>query len=28
VQELVWPGILLMLRLIWGIYRASVPKRV
>jgi putative OPT family oligopeptide transporter len=28
VQDLVWPGVLLMLVLIWGIYRASVPRRV
>ncbi len=26
VQDLVWPGIVLLLVLIWGIYRASVPK--
>ena len=28
VQDLVWPGIVLLLVLIWGIYRASVPRRV
>ena len=28
VQDLVWPGILLLLVLIWGIFRASVPRRV
>ncbi|HEU6451061.1 MAG TPA: oligopeptide transporter, OPT family [Gemmatimonadaceae bacterium] len=27
VQDLVWPGIVLLLVLIWGIYRASVPRR-
>jgi putative OPT family oligopeptide transporter len=26
VQDLVWPGIVLLLVLIWGIYRASVPR--
>jgi putative OPT family oligopeptide transporter len=28
VEDLVWPGIVLLLVLIWGIYRASVPRRV
>lgn len=28
VQDLVWPGIALLLVLIWGIYRASVPRQV
>jgi putative OPT family oligopeptide transporter len=28
VQDLVWPGVVLLLVLLWGIYRASVPRRV
>jgi putative OPT family oligopeptide transporter len=28
VKDLVWPGIVLLAVLIWGIYRASVPRRV
>ncbi len=28
VQDLVWPGVVLLLILLWGIYRASVPRRV
>jgi putative OPT family oligopeptide transporter len=27
-RDLVWPGVLLLLVLVWGIYRASVPRRV
>ncbi|HET7551233.1 MAG TPA: oligopeptide transporter, OPT family [Gemmatimonadaceae bacterium] len=28
VRDLAWPGAVLLLVLIWGIYRASVPRRV
>lgn len=27
VRDLVWPGILLLLLLLYGIYRASIPRR-
>jgi putative OPT family oligopeptide transporter len=28
VRDLTWPGVVLLAVLIWGIYRASVPRRV
>ncbi len=28
VQDLVWPGLLLVAVLVWGIHRASVPRRM
>ena len=28
VRDLAWPGVVLLAVLIWGIYRASVPRRV